>query len=84
MQCFVYRSNRKLETYLYLAKQDGFEALPEPLRKVFGPPEFVMELELSPERQLARENTLDVMNHLKTEGFFLQMPPADINKHLKL
>lgn len=61
--------------YLYLPRQDNFEDVPELLLQKFGKPLFVMELELNPERKLARENIETVLNNLAENGFHLQMPP---------
>ena len=73
--CWIYRSGRKDEMYLYLGKEEGFDEVPEPLLKRFGQPEFVMELELHPGRPLAREDVAHVMANLQAQGFHLQMPP---------
>ncbi len=61
--------------YLYLTGEEGFDDVPDALRFSFGEPVFVMELELSLERQLARADIVVVMQSLKDEGFYLQMPP---------
>jgi uncharacterized protein YcgL (UPF0745 family) len=61
--------------YLYLAKQDAFDELPEALISRFGTPRFVMELELHDDRPLAREDVIQVMANLRERGFHLQMPP---------
>ena len=73
--CWIYKSPRKEEMYLYLASREGFAAVPPDLLDRFGPPEFVMELELSPDRKLAREDAVQVMANLATRGFHLQLPP---------
>lgn len=73
--CWIYRSPRKDEMYLYLAREEGFDDVPKPLLDRFGPPQFVMELELHPGRTLAREDVTKVMVGLKERGFHLQMPP---------
>jgi len=78
LNCWIYRSSRKNEMYLYLAKEDGFDDVPESLRTLFGEPSPVMELELSPERQLAREDVVQVMQNLRERGFHLQMPPSQV------
>jgi uncharacterized protein YcgL (UPF0745 family) len=36
-----------------------------------------MELELRPERPLARANVTHVMNTLDERGYYLQLPPVD-------
>jgi len=73
--CWIYKSPKKDEMYLYLPRQDNFEDVPELLLQKFGKPLFVMELELNPERKLARENIETVLNNLAENGFHLQMPP---------
>jgi uncharacterized protein YcgL (UPF0745 family) len=75
LPCWVYRSPRKQEMYIYLAREDGFDALPNGLRESFGEPILVIELELSPDRKLAREDVGRVMSNLRDQGFHLQMPP---------
>lgn len=75
IDCWVYRSPKKDEMYLYLAQQDDFACVPEPLLQRFGQPQFVMQLSLSPQRRLARVDVKDVMSALRDQGLFLQMPP---------
>ena len=76
MQCFIYKSLKKDDLYLYLNKKDDFSEVPEILFKSFGPMEFVMNLELTEERKLAREDAGKVLESLKSKGFFVQMPPT--------
>ena len=75
MQCFIYKSNRQDELYLYVDKKDDFSNLPDILFKSIGEPVFVMELELTQELKLAREDTKKVIEQLQEKGFFVQMPP---------
>ncbi|OOZ35778.1 YcgL domain-containing protein [Solemya velesiana gill symbiont] len=75
LPCWIYRSSRKDEMYLYLAREVAFDELPKVLMKNFGTPTLAMELELHPERPLARENIDKVMAALRENGFYLQMPP---------
>jgi len=77
MNCSVYRSSAKDYTYIYLADEHKFEDLPDPLRKVFGEPEFIMKLELGPQRKLAYEDVNTVMKNLEEKGYHLQMPPQE-------
>jgi len=81
MNCWIYKSPKKDEMYLYIQKQDDFEQIPEALLKGFGSPVFVMQLELTAERKLAREDTEKVMHNLAEQGFHLQMPPV-LKPHL--
>ncbi len=75
LHCWVYRSPRHQEMYLYLDSEQGFERLPAGLREHFGEPVLVIELELSPTRNLAREDVTMVMSNLRTQGYHLQLPP---------
>ena len=76
MLAYVYKSLKKADTYLYLAKRDDFAGLPERLRTQLGTLQFVLEVALTPERKLARENPEVVRANLATRGFHLQFPPT--------
>lgn len=80
LHCWIYRSERKAETYIYLAEHDGHEAVPAGLRTVLEPLTFVMELDLHAGRKLARADVTQVMAELRGRGFFLQMPPTEVDK----
>ena len=73
MLCHIYRSNRKFDTYLYLAEKDDFSVVPEDLLRVFGPPEFSFSFDLTQERVLSRENSGEVLDNLNSQGYHLQL-----------
>jgi hypothetical protein len=76
MKTYIYKSLKKDGLYLYLAKKDDFSEVPQALYDSMGKePQFVMELDLSPDRNLAREDVNVVINNLETQGFHVQMPP---------
>ena len=75
MICNVFRSDKKKETFLYLARGTEFEDLPEELQNLFGQPQPVMGLVLSPQRKLAQVDVNTVIEHLENNGYFLQLPP---------
>jgi uncharacterized protein len=75
MKCTVYRCSRQDAMYLYLREGIAPESLPEGLRQRAGALVQVMDLELSPERRLARVDTASVMAALEKTGWFLQLPP---------
>ncbi len=77
MRCYVYRSPRKKETYLFLSRRDDFSDLPAALLEVFGEPQFSFAFDLSSERSLVRENSAEVMENMESRGFHLQMPPEN-------
>lgn len=73
MLCHVYRSSRKLDTYLYLADKDDFSVVPADLLRVFGSPEFSFSFDLTQERELAREDAGEVRDNLTSQGYHLQL-----------
>jgi hypothetical protein len=79
MHCFIYKSLKKDQLYLYLNQKDDFSNVPETLLANFGKLEFVMELELTPERKLAKEDANKIMDSLAAKGFFVQLPPTIIH-----
>ncbi len=82
MQCFIYKSLKKSELYLYLEKKDDFSKVPDTLLKSFGKVEFVMDLELRAGQKLAREDINKVLASLKEKGFFVQIPPTIVPEPL--
>ncbi|RMH88115.1 YcgL domain-containing protein [Lysobacter pythonis] len=76
MLAHVYKSTKRADTYVFLAARDDFDRLPEPLRGELGPLRFVLEVALTPERRLARENPVEVRENLAARGFHLQFPPS--------
>jgi uncharacterized protein YcgL (UPF0745 family) len=68
--------------YLYIHEDKTVEDLPEDLIKLVKQLTFVMELELTPERKLAREDVLKVIENLDEKGYHLQMPPDPLKPDL--
>jgi uncharacterized protein YcgL (UPF0745 family) len=76
MHAYVYKSLKRADTYVYLAARDAFASLPDALRLQLGSLQLVLEVELTPQRRLAREDAATVRANLATRGFHLQVPPA--------
>lgn len=74
MRAYVFKSLKKADTYVYLAAREDFAALPEPLRTQLGALQFVLEVELTPERTLSQEDPQVVRANLAQRGFHLQFP----------
>ena len=74
MECFIYRCSLKPDMYIYLAEEDVFDNVPKEIFNSLGIVEFSMELEITPETRLAREDTETVIGNLKQHGFHLQLP----------
>lgn len=88
MHCSIYKSSKKDEMYMYIPcpvpsaneaeRADPLLALPEAMRSAFGRAIFIMNLELSESRKLARVNVLHVMDSIQNRGFFIQVPPEGL------
>ena len=74
VECAVYKSVKKDETYVFIPTTTPLSELPEELLKVLGQAEKVMTLTLTPEKKMARGKAIDVMNSIEKQGFHLQMP----------
>ena len=74
MQSFIYRSKKRKGLYVYLAEQDKFDALPPAVQEAVGELEFAMELDITPERKMAKEDPAAVIANLNDNGFHIQMP----------
>jgi uncharacterized protein YcgL (UPF0745 family) len=75
MQCVIYKSSRKADTYLYIEHERDFSRVPDALLQLMGEPELVMTLELTPERNLAQADPDEVRKQLVEQGYYLQLPP---------
>ncbi|HEY5717819.1 MAG TPA: YcgL domain-containing protein [Motiliproteus sp.] len=73
--CSIYKSSKKDEMYLYVDKQEDLKRVPDALLEVFGRPVGAMTLLLTPEKKLARVDVQQVMDSIREQGYFLQMPP---------
>lgn len=76
----AYKSTKKNELYLFVPQDDGLDKLPDELLVMFGKPEHVINFELTPDRKMGREDSVEVLNGLKNKGYFIQMPPTEIEK----
>jgi len=76
MLASIYRSTKKDEMYLYVPVKDDFSQVPEALLKVFGRPEFALQINLAKREKLSRVDIDEVKSKLNEEGYFLQMPPV--------
>jgi uncharacterized protein YcgL (UPF0745 family) len=75
MHCYVYRSQKRDDTYVYLRERDAFGLLPANIAGPLGDLHFVLAVELTPERKLAREDAHVVRANLAARGFHIQFPP---------
>jgi hypothetical protein len=82
MLCHIYRSNLKLDTYLYLLDKDDFSVVPQELLRVFGPPEFSFSFDLTEKRELAKEDAAEVRENLSAQGYHLQLQSDELIEEL--
>ena len=71
----IFRSTREEGCYLYVDKKEGMARVPAALLERFGKSESAMTLILEPARKLARADATTVLNAIRDQGFYLQMPP---------
>lgn len=76
----AYRSPKKDELYLFVPQEKGLEELPKELLVMFGEPSHVIDFELTPEKKLPREDAATVYQALEQKGYYLQMPPTEVEK----
>lgn len=74
MHAYVYKSQRKADTYVYLAARDAFDALPDAVRTQLGTLTFVLDVAVTPDRRFARQDAATLRERLQTQGFHLQFP----------
>lgn len=71
----VYRSPKKIDTFLYVAKRDDFSRVPTALMTQFGQPKFVMMVIASKRDTIAGIDSDKFIKKIEKEGFYLQLPP---------
>lgn len=79
MLCAVYKSIRKSQTYLFIAKRDDFSPVPDPLLAQFGPPQLISILNINLQTKFALAEAAKVMTAITNNGYYLQLPPPPIN-----
>lgn len=82
INCKIYRCAKQDGMYLYIHEDKSSDDLPEELIKMVKELTHTMDLELTPERKLAREDVNVVMNNLEEKGYHLQMPPDPLSPNL--
>ena len=75
MFCVIYKSPRREQTYLYVEKKEDFSRVPDALLQGFGKPQLAMLLPLDGRKKLVNADLEKVKEALKTQGYYLQLPP---------
>ncbi|MEM0911266.1 MAG: YcgL domain-containing protein [Pseudomonadota bacterium] len=71
----VYKSPKKSDTYLYIAKKDDFSAVPKALMATFGAPKFVLVANIQDRETFAGLEVAEFEKKFQEKGFYLQLPP---------
>lgn len=71
----IFRSPREEGMYLYVDRKEGLARVPAELLARFGKPESAMVLMLEPTRTLARADAARVLECVRDQGYYLQLPP---------
>lgn len=80
IQVSAFRSKKKAELYLFVPHAKGLNDLPPELLVMFGEPQHVIDFELHAERKMGREDAAKVLAAIHSKGYFIQMPPNEIEK----
>lgn len=75
--CRIYKGSRRRECYLYVDHEDDLMHVPEALVESLGSLSLVMELQLNNGRRLARVEAVRVLEQIRSQGYFLQLPPGE-------
>jgi uncharacterized protein YcgL (UPF0745 family) len=74
IQCAVYKGSKKPGSFLFIERANDFSRVPPALLRMLGELQEVMTLELHPDRKLAQAEVASVMQKLREQGYYLQMP----------
>ncbi|MCO6551845.1 MAG: YcgL domain-containing protein [Gilliamella sp.] len=77
MWCYIYRSTKKENCYLYMEHENDFSTIPEKVMSIFGSPVFVMKVLLDGKRKFVAGTATEIEEKIKADGFFLQMLKED-------
>jgi len=76
----AYKSSKKDELYLMLPQNQSLDELPPELLVMFGKPTHLLDFTMTPDRSMGREDPQKVWEALMTKGYFIQLPPQEVEK----
>ena len=82
MLCAIYKSVRKSQTYLFIAKRDDFSPVPDSLLEKFGTPQLISLLNINLQTKFALAEAEKVLSAITNNGYYLQLPPPPVD-HLQ-
>lgn len=75
----AYRHPKKEGMFLLLAQTTPWEKVPPMLQEAFGQKSIAVEFDMHADKKLARVDGAIVWQALTSQGYYVQMPPADPN-----
>ena len=82
MQCYVYKGDKKEDSYLFLDDEFDSENIssdfPAAILRMMGELSLVIEFDLQPDRVLPQADASQVLDDLKAPGYYLQLPKKDM------
>jgi uncharacterized protein YcgL (UPF0745 family) len=75
----AYRHPKKEGMFLMVAEEVIWKDLPSELQTLFADKQEVVRFEMTSSKKLARVNGELVYQALRDQGYFVQMPPADLH-----
>lgn len=75
MEVAVYRSSKKIDTYLLVPVEHALSKVPEALFEHFGEAIFSFQFTLGHDRRMPRVNAHELDRKLREVGYYLQLPP---------
>ena len=75
MEVSVYRSSKKVDTYLLVPMEEALSRVPEALFEHFGEAIFSFQFTLGSDRRMPRIDARDLNRKLREVGYYLQLPP---------
>lgn len=79
MICAVYRSSKRPNTYLFLAKKDDFSLIPAELLQLFGRPELFMLLSEAKLKGLKAISKEKLLQELERNHYWLWIKQEEEN-----
>lgn len=82
MQCYVYKGDKKEDSYLFLSQEYDVDTIPSDfpaaILRMMGELSLVLEFDLKPDRSMPQADAKKVLADLETQGYYLQLPSKDM------
>ncbi len=75
MEVAVYRSSKRIDTYLLVVVEEALSKVPEALLAHFGEAIFSFQFTLGADRKMPRIDAGELDRKLREVGYHLQLPP---------